>query len=197
MNFLTTTPEGSTLGITGVGIDCVEASKSRLKVYVRSSHTSLNTIRTIMTLGDKQSSFQKEGAIQQLQELCKLVLGLTNDFSPNKQLPSKNGKCADIVYNFDIKNGDRTPEPQVYIPVQCYGQDDLSIAQGLGEFMKSQGRSAYVDRYINMVQKICCYRSLSSGCGLQTYISCGIKNGLLSITSYISPEMYHRGRWSK
>lgn len=38
------------------------------------------------------------------------------------------------------------------------------------------------------------HRSLEDGRGLHTYISCMVKNGSLTTTSYLNPEVYHPAR---
>ena len=41
-----------------------------------------------------------------------------------------------------------------------------------------------------MLKDLCTYRALDGGCGLQTYISCTVNEGHLSLASYFGSEIY-------
>ncbi|KAI9842246.1 MAG: hypothetical protein M1837_007391 [Sclerophora amabilis] len=195
VHFMKTNPEGTLLDVVLVAIDCVEPSQSRLKTYVRSPHTSFDSVCTIMTLGNTLRDAGLERGLEELRELWQLVMGLDH-FCSSEELDKKEHQTAGVLYYFDIKPGNAEPVPKVYIPVRHYGRNDLEIVRGLGTFLKKRGRDGFLTNYLRVLDSICTHRSLESGPGIQTYISCSIKNGALSITSYVGPEIYHRARWS-
>lgn len=178
-----------------VAFDCVAPSRSRLKVYARSSDTSFASVEVIMSMFDEQQNTTQ--GLAALRVLWQLTLGLDQNFCSDQHLPLRNHYTAGILYCFQIRPGNTKISPKVYIPVKHYGRNDMDIAQGLAAYFRDRNRchEQIVQRYLQALQEICTYRSLSAACGLQTYISCGIENGSLDITSYLSPEIYHKGRW--
>ncbi|KNG85624.1 dimethylallyl tryptophan synthase [Aspergillus nomiae NRRL 13137] len=186
---------GTPAHIIGVAVDCVDPSAAKLKIYFRSPSTSFASVKETLTAGGTVSSWD-ECALEQLQELWSLVLGLPPDFSHNQELPSKSHETSGVLYNFDIKLGNQQPETKVYIPVRHYGPNDHAIAMGLVEFLQRRGgHTPYQDRFLKALEQYASFRSLDQGCGVQTYIACAFKRGQLSLTSYLSAEIYHPGRW--
>lgn len=195
-DFMLHNPLGTSLQIVGLAVDCVEPCKSRLKYYVRSPCTSFNSVCTILTLNDKLHSVKAQNGLETLRELWQLVFGLEDGFSPDRDLASKKHETAGVLYNFDIRPGVSSPEPKIYLPVRHYGRSDQHIAQGIAQFLRRHGRQQFVTNYMKMLEDLCVHRTLDSGCGLQTYISCAVKDGQLSLASYIGPEIYHPARWT-
>ncbi|KAE8168695.1 tryptophan dimethylallyltransferase-domain-containing protein [Aspergillus tamarii] len=188
---------GTPAHIIGVAVDCVDPSASKLKIYFRSSSTSFASVRDTLTAGGMLSSWDNY-ALEQLQELWSLVLGLPSDFPCSQELPSKSHETSGVLYNFDIKLGNHQPETKVYIPVRHYGQSDHAIAVGLVEFLQRRGgHTQYHDRFLKALKQYASFRALDQGCGVQTYIACAFKRGQLSLTSYLSAEIYHPGRWEE
>ncbi|KAL9122382.1 MAG: hypothetical protein Q9187_001066 [Circinaria calcarea] len=191
-NFLAASPEGRLLDVEGLAIDCISPSQSRLKVYARSPLTSFDSVWTYMTMGGKLSRSEK--VRRELSDLWRLVLELDRSFSSSESLPLKTDRTAGIMYNYDIRAGTIMPEPKIYINTRHYGQNDLSIAQGLASFMMKYHRADDIAGYWRVIDGFCTYRNLDRECGIQTYISCAIQGDSLSLTSYLSPQVYHRAR---
>ena len=194
-HFMLNDPLGTSLQIVGLSVDCVDPCKSRLKYYVRSPYTSFSSVCTILTLNNRVHSVKAQNGLETLRRLWQLVFGLEDGFSPGEHLASKEHETAGVLYNFDIRPGVSSPEPKIYIPVRHYGHSDQHIAQGIAEFLRQHGEQQFVANYLTMLENVCVHRDLDSGCGLQTYISCTIKEGQLSLASYIGPEIYHPARW--
>jgi DMATS type aromatic prenyltransferase len=194
IEFVTSHPEGAMLEVVGLAVDCVKPEHSRLKLYVRSHSTSFKSIRTVMTLDHHPQSPITGNNIKTLRRLWHLVLGLDEGTSESKTLPRTFHQTSGVLYNFDIHRGKNIPEPKVYIPVKHHGRNDEDIALGLRSFLKEQGRTEFAGNYLRMLSCLGSHRSLSDSRGLQTYISCGFKKGLPSVTSYIGPEIYERMR---
>ena len=187
---------GTSLQIVMLAIDCVEPCRSRLKYYVRSPYTSFSSVRTIMTLDNQLHGVKAQNGLETLRKLWQLVFGLEDDFALDENLASKRHETAGVLYNFDIRPGISSPEPKIYLPVRHYGRSDLHIAQGIAEFLRQRGQQQFVTNYLTMLESISVHRALDSDCGLQTYISCAIKEGQLLLASYIAPEIYHPARWT-
>lgn len=179
-----------------VAFDCVMPSRSRIKVYARSSDTSLASVEAVMSMFYEPNN--RKTGLGELRQLWRLTFGLDNSFCSGENLPFKPHCTSGILYCFEVRPGHIGITPKVYLPVKHYGRNDLDIAQGLATFLRSRNTDPeqMVESYLQFLHETCTYRSLSSACGLQTYISCSIINGSLDITSYLSPEIYHKGRWN-
>ncbi len=68
LDFMISHPNGAHLKVIGVAIDCVIPSNSRLKIYVRSTETSFDSVQTVMSLGGKLQPFS-EAVLQDLRNL--------------------------------------------------------------------------------------------------------------------------------
>ena len=176
-----------------VAVDCACPKDSRIKVYARTANTTFDSVEAIM------SSFEQShricNGIEKLRTLWQLVMGPKTEFSSTQQLAPKSHCTSGILYYFEVTANSPKIVPKIYLPVKYYGQSDHKVAQGLGAFLSSRDKSQvpYVSRYLEALEHICSYRTLDSGCGLLTYISCSIKDDSLNVTSYLSPEIYHSG----
>lgn len=52
-----------------------------------------------------------------------------------------------------------------------------------------------ITNFLEVLNRICTYRSLNSVIRLQMYVSCKIENDSLEIIYYLSPEIYNEERW--
>ncbi|KAI9035182.1 dimethylallyl tryptophan synthase [Aspergillus affinis] len=162
---------GTPAHIIGVAVDCVEPSVSKVKIYFRSPTTTFTSVKDTLTANGTISSWDAP-ALQQLEELWSLVFDLPSDFSHDQELPLKTHETSGMLFNFDIKMGNREPETKVYIPVRHYGQSDHAIAVGLVEFLRRRrGHAQSDDRFLQALQEYTSFRTLEQGCGVQTYIA--------------------------
>jgi DMATS type aromatic prenyltransferase len=135
-----------------VGIDCVVPAKSRVKFYVRDWQTSFDSVCQMHSLGAKGPL--GSGYIASLRELWSLVLGLPEDFSTTKELPSVPHRTSGILYYFEIKPNSDVIVPKVYIPVRHYGINDLAIAQGMATYFERRGQTVPVRTYVEELSNI-------------------------------------------
>lgn len=188
------TEQGSSLEIIIVGIDCVEPKDSRLKVYLRSPHTSFSKVCETITLGNTLDTLADETRAN-LKDLWRLTLGLPSDFSEHSELHSKDHQTAGILYYFDIQINGSGLQPKLYIPVRHYATNDASAANGLGMYLRSRQQDARFPDFMRVLQRTCTHRTLDMHSGYQTYIGTSFKkDGSLSLCSYINGEAYHPDR---
>ncbi|CAG8924602.1 unnamed protein product [Penicillium salamii] len=206
MHFLATSPEGKLMKPNVMGMDNVESSKSRLKMYFTSANTSFQSVREIMTMGGICDI--SEESLQDLRSMILAVLGLPSDFPEEENISVEattggnswkdfEALCEGFIYFFDIAPANGKPEVKFYLTTRKYGADDLTIARNLVDWMNAHGRGAYSDAYMGMLEKIAEHRGLENGKGMHAYISyqCSQK-GEPDVKSYISPELYHKARYS-
>jgi len=191
LDFLKNDPDGSKLQMLILGIDCVEPIKSRVKVYMRTPGTSLAHVAAIMSLGGRKKLSPE--ALQDMKELWGATLGLDESFSSSAELPANSHYTSGVLFYFDIKPGCSVPGVKVYIPVRHYGKDDGSIASGLTTFLEKRGRGRFSKKYMSMLRGFAEQPAIESGNGLHTYISFSFqKQGELTLTSYLSPQVYKK-----
>lgn len=133
-------------------IDCVSPEVARLKIYMRSRSTSLQSVKTIMTLNGKLTDVKTLQGLEELDLVWRLVLGLRPDYPRDKELPLADHRTAGILYYFELKAGKSQPSPKVYIPVRHYGRNDMTIATGLQAYLTSVGKGALAPQYIETLR---------------------------------------------
>ncbi|RYP41863.1 hypothetical protein DL767_000692 [Monosporascus sp. MG133] len=148
-----------------------------------------------------------ESSMQDLRSFISATLGLPDDYPEEAEIPSEppGGKkwalsealVDGYVYYFDVAPHNSVPGVMFYNPTRRYGPDDLTIARGLIDWMKTRGRGAYGDRYLRMMESMSEHRGLENGKGMHTYISYMFsKDSELDIKSYFGPEAYHPARFA-
>ncbi|PQE07994.1 dimethylallyl tryptophan synthase protein [Rutstroemia sp. NJR-2017a BVV2] len=193
-SYLKQNPESSSLKPFMIGIDCVSPSKSRLKVYVRSPRTSFNFVRNVMTLGGLRSGL--DDGLDQFDDLWKLTLGLESNYSRDEDLPNRHHTTSGTCFYFDVAPKSSVPDVKAYIPVRHYARSDRQVGKGLTRFLEKHGRAHFAQGYSNVVESLATTAGTDATTGVQTYISCAYQQGQISMTSYLSPQIYHPARWS-
>jgi len=192
LSFMCSNDDGRSLSMFMIGIDCVEPSKSRLKIYVRTPKTSFDSVVNILTMCGKRAGFEKD--LRDLKELWYMTLGLPIDFLTSEELPLREHATSGVCYYFDIQQATALPDIKMYIPVRHYGRSDMETARGLVEFLHLHGRERYSSGYLRALKELAPIDRLENSCGVQTYISCAFQKEGLSMTSYLSPNIYHGAR---
>jgi DMATS type aromatic prenyltransferase len=125
-----------------LAIDCIEPSKSRLKIYTRCQHTHFNSVRTAMTLGGMLDSPDLLSGLVELRELWSLLFGERPD---SEELRSVHHRTAGLLYNFEIPPNGGRPVPKIYIPVRHYAASDTAVVDALQVFLRRRRGNAYFD----------------------------------------------------
>ena len=132
-----------------LAIDCVLPTKARLKIYVRSPHTSFRSVEDIMTLGDQNRRLQMAKSLEELHKLWDLVTGDGRTKPASEDLKHVSHRTAGILYNFEIQHGKWELVPKVYIPVRHYGKNDLAVMQGLRLWLQMRKLDGVGENYTN------------------------------------------------
>ncbi|KAK9852623.1 hypothetical protein MYU51_007703 [Penicillium brevicompactum] len=135
-----------------MAIDCLDPLKSRLKVYIRSQSTTLDSALQILTIGGEAPKTSEEKA--SLRELWHSIFGLDPQQSDDTPLPEKDHRTGGILYYFEFKCGVNTPKTKAYLPVRHYARDDLQIATGLSEYLGHRGKRLATGSYLEGVQAL-------------------------------------------
>ena len=194
LHFLTTHPEGRLLSVLFVAVDCVPAPKrSRLKIYLRSPHTSFASVCTILSMGGtlshvtysqehERTAANNNDPIQDFHDLFHSLLSLD---------PSREGPICDkspapetegMLYYFDVAPSSPMPKPKVYIPVKHYARSEKAAMLALRQWLERRGQGKWCEPFQHVVEKI--------GDGALTYVSVGFERGRCNITSYLGGQNY-------
>ncbi|KAI9701317.1 MAG: hypothetical protein M1820_006539 [Bogoriella megaspora] len=187
---------GQSLGLQPfmIAIDCVELSRARMKIYVRSQDTSFVGVKRVMTMFDQPTTVAK--GLRDLKLLWQLVFDQDQGFDETERLPHKLHETSGILYYLEVRPKSMKKTVKVYLPVKHYAPDDFAVVEGLCQFFdKTNSPQRYITpSFAQALNEICQYRRLHDGRGLQTYLSCIIKDNALDLCSYLSPEIYHLNR---
>ena len=154
--YLSTYPFGRALEPEIFSVDCLPSAQNRLKMYMRTKYTSLNSIRATLTLGGvllDSEPLLKQG-LYELEKLWKLVLGKTLALGADEELVVNSHRTAGVLYYFEMKPGQRLPVPKIYIPVRHYGQSDVAIEKGLGQYLREKGQEELVAKFGRVMQEM-------------------------------------------
>ena len=195
LKYISNDPLGSKAECEIVAIDCVETSKSRVKLYLRSQDTSWTGICQLMTLnGTLPVSSQ---ALERMREMWCSVLSIDiTAFSNDLQMGQSHQEPDSGIFVCYYARPDEELRSKFFIPVKYYARDDEAVMEGLTRCIRRQDQTTvpYIDCYRNVVKQICSFRSLDQGCGIHSWISCEPHGNELAITSYFSPEINHPSR---
>ncbi|KAF2232243.1 aromatic prenyltransferase [Viridothelium virens] len=173
-----------------IAFDCVVPTKSRMKIYVRSSDTSFASVEKIMSLYEDPSTIGN--GLGELRRLWEILFNEDEPFDSMRQLPSVEHETSGILFYIEAHPTSRRKNVKVYLPVKHYAKNDWNTAQGLASFIRQRNscQCDLADRYLGALTQACRDRNLEETRGVQTYIACKIENDSLSITSYLSPDIY-------
>lgn len=194
-NFMEEDPVGSQIEVEMVSVNCIDPRESRIKVYIRHPSTSPGSIRTMVTMNGHIKLSQDK--LQDLWHFRRSILSLDLDFPNTAELPRNDHSTAGMLYCFYAREGDKLLVPKLYLAAKHYGQSDRAIVDGLAEYFHEKGKDEYLENYKSVLQQISSHRPLESERGIHTYIACRCTDPGLSVTSYLSPEIYHQARWTK
>ncbi|BCS28508.1 uncharacterized protein APUU_70078S [Aspergillus puulaauensis] len=211
-DFLNTSPEGPDLKPFMLAVDNIAPSASRLKFYFATPRTSYNSIREVLTLGGRIKSPTLESKLRTLHKLVKVIMPTPPDLPDDADIPappppssanleskSNPDKSTDMAnqrpdfssgyqYYFDIAPGATLPDIKFYIAIRKEQMNDRVVADGLTDWMRAQGRGAFCDGYVRVLEGLAGGKDLGQCHGLHTHICCMVKaSGEFEVTSYLAP----------
>ena len=117
-----------------LAIDCVKPQHGRLKIYVRSRQKSLESVKSIVTLGGTLVSPEMNKSLEEFESLWTSLFDST--YSDPLWTSSDNHRTGGVLYNFEVRVGSPLPVPKVYIPVRHYARSDEHIMKVLGKYIR-------------------------------------------------------------
>lgn len=152
-NYINASSVDGSLEVEILAVDCVKPQHTRLKIYVRSRQTSLESVRSIVTLGGILASPEMDQSLDKFGSLWSSLFSST--YSEPVGTSSDNHRTAGILYNFEVRAGSLLPVPKVYIPVRHYTRSDEHVMGALGKYIReSQKDDAMFAGYTKAMTKL-------------------------------------------
>ena len=187
--YLSTHYSPDTISVVGLGVDCVHSDNARLRLYVRSSQNSFESICEMISLNGLLPTAESRPTMSNLRKLWNLLLSTSPELSANAELRRSDHETGGVLYSFDIKPANRLPEAKVYIPVKHYAQSDGAASDGLDKFIREQSREQWVERFTRVLEEIG-GDGWRERRGMLTYVGVGFEREQLSLTSYLAPRFH-------
>ena len=201
--FLSTHPLGCDISIVGLGVDCLHPNRARLRLYIRSPNTSFEKVCDMLTLDGALPAFESKSALTKLRNLWNILLSLPQDSSTSSELNVVGHETGGVLFSFDVKPGNSHPDPQVYVPVKHYAENDGMAWSGLKTYLDREGKAQWMEGFERGLRCVALKQGREEGGrngevqggwrekrGLQTYVGVGIEGENLGLTSYLAPGIY-------
>ncbi|KAK0630901.1 tryptophan dimethylallyltransferase-domain-containing protein [Bombardia bombarda] len=172
-----------------VAIECMDPSKSRIKVYIRSQKTSFADMLDVMTLGGRTEPLSDK-ARAEIAELWCAVFGIGKTdkaLSDSSLLQQRKHRTAGLLYYLELKPNMAHPKSKVYLPARHYADNDDRIAHDLSNFLSKRGKGLVGCDYYAGVTRLFRHGKLADGLGFHTYITCTIDGDGPVVTVYLNP----------
>ena len=134
---------------TGIlGIDCLAPEDARIKIYVRSRHTSLEYLMDAITLGGYLDLSAEQEALTDLKDFWQTFLGDAPDV-----LPSDAPGRAGPGFYYTVGCG-KPISPKVYISPQYFCKSDADVLARLRTYFSTRKSKVLTDDYEKTMKNI-------------------------------------------
>lgn len=122
-----------------LAVDCVDPRQSRIKIYARTAKTSLRAVEDVYLLGGRIATAENRAALDAVRELWPLVFDTDLGHNDDTDLASSSHRTSGMILNFELRPGQTSPTPKLYLPVRHYAKSDMKIASGLAIYFRRRG----------------------------------------------------------
>lgn len=134
-----------------VAIDCVDSPASRIKMYLRTSVTTLAGARDAYTLGGRLDGEAVEAGLDAMGQLWRILFRLDarGDIDDVDVLPA-GSYCGFAV---EMKPGRARPEVKMHIPVRKIEGTDAQLIESLSSWFRRRGDGEFASSYRGYLEK--------------------------------------------
>lgn len=154
LSFLDSNRQGRSLAPEIVATDCIAPDKSRIKIYMRSRSTSLESVIETLCLGDHAIRESRQAALKEFIRLWNLLFGLPSGGDTQAQLPKVSHRTGGMLYYFSLGGGKSGLTVKVYLPVRHYSRSDREAAASLKEYIRTKSRASFSGNYTKAIDEI-------------------------------------------
>ncbi|KXX74882.1 7-dimethylallyltryptophan synthase [Madurella mycetomatis] len=152
-----------------IAIDCVDSPASRIKMYLRTSVTTLAGARDAYTLGGRLDGEAVEAGLEAMGQLWRILFRLDThgDIDDVEVLPA-GSYCGFAV---EMKPGRARPEVKMHIPVRKIEGTDAQLIESLSSWFRCQGDGEFASSYRGYLEKAFPRHDLNGMNGTHTFVS--------------------------
>lgn len=150
--YISSLPSSHRPEVEMVATDCIEPSKARIKIYIRSRQTSLADVHDTMTLGGRIEPMAP--SVRESMEMLWRFALEESSLQLDHSLPEVRHRTSGILYYFELGEDKSAPVPKVYLPVKHYGKNDQAITEGISRFLESRGQGLLYTTYLGGVKML-------------------------------------------
>lgn len=154
LEFLQSNSQGRSLIPEIVATDCIAPEKSRVKIYMRSQSTSLESVIETFCLGDHSVRQRRKRSLEEFTRLWNLVFGLPSEGDTQNQLSKVSHRTGGMLYYFGLGGEKGGVTVKVYLPVRHYAKGDREAAVGLQEYIRTTSAADFSDNYVDAIEEI-------------------------------------------
>ncbi|KAK2603256.1 hypothetical protein N8I77_009727 [Diaporthe amygdali] len=145
--FISTYAEGCSVEM--VGIDCVNPSDARFKIYARTKSNSKAVLRDVMTLGGAQTDEVSLKGVEQALKIWHLLLDERDGLHDDQSKPPRNPhhQHIGICFVFELRPGEERIDVKAHMPWWQTNKSDLQAAANLTEAFSILGWDEHASRY--------------------------------------------------
>ncbi|CAI6334778.1 unnamed protein product [Periconia digitata] len=171
--------------------DLLKPESSRIKLYTRAPHTSIEYLMDALTLGGRQSiSMYSEEAFADLKDFWKIFIG-----EAPAVLPSGGKERAGPGFYFTIKAG-KPATPKVYISPASFCESDAEVLKRLWRFFETRRKPGkmleQMEKYEKALEEMYGSQFLRDQCDVHFYIGCALEVDQLRVVTYMCPQILSR-----
>ncbi|CAA7268858.1 unnamed protein product [Cyclocybe aegerita] len=152
LSYMSSLPAETRPSTEMVSVDCLESSRNRLKVYFRARDRTLSGIEQHMTLGGALDGEAVQNTLRVVRNLWGFLFPGVGRDQPLSPRADKAFLPGFLIY-YEMKLGNPTPFPKVYIPVRQYCESDSQIIDGVSRYLASLNISVRRD-YASEVKRL-------------------------------------------
>lgn len=128
--------------ITMIGIDCIDPTAARVKMYTRIGSNAFNNVRDVVTLGGRRVDDVTMEGLKVLRQVWPILLnepeeGYDEDSLKREQHPAS--MHSGIMVTWELQSGKAVPEAKVYIPLFQFFNSNREITAALEKVFEKRG----------------------------------------------------------
>ncbi|KAK4456382.1 putative dimethylallyl tryptophan synthase [Cladorrhinum samala] len=173
-----------------VCIDCLKPEESRIKIYVRAPHTSVDWLMDGITLGGRYDpkAIYGEETVQDLADLWQAFLKDAPDAVPTDKAPAR----ASPGFYFTIGAGKKHASPKMYLSPSHFVKNDQEVVDRLREFFATRRKPAKtetMDNYEAALKDIYGPLLKKPDYGTIFYVGAAMTKNGLRVVTYHDPQV--------
>jgi DMATS type aromatic prenyltransferase len=138
-----------------IGVDCVEPSKARLKIYGLAPTNAFNLMEDVMTLGGRLNDAETMRGVQMFRDIYPLLMNETGPLDTARSKEPRNQATAHkgTIHSFEMKPGRELPEPKVYLPIWQFAKTEGENTKAMQAVFRHFGWNDTANQYALALQQ--------------------------------------------